>query len=150
MKRVLNWESKFLRFLDSRMRTPMQWGKTDCFLLAVDCIQVLTGVDCNELKTDKKFRGKYWTSRGGYRVLKNMSGGGVSEAFSMIVKELNLPVLKNNNFARRGDIALYNIETEIGGSRDVLGVVLGPVVLIQGKDGLIDFPISGAKTVWAI
>ena len=29
-------------------------------------------------------------------------------------------------------------------------VVLGPVVLIQGKDGLLDFPISGANTVSAI
>ncbi len=150
MKRVANWDSKFLRFVNGRMKTPMQWGKTDCFLLAVDTIQLITGVDCNELKTDKKFRGKYRTSRGGYKVLKNMSGGGVAEAFSMIAKELNLPVLKNNNFSRRGDIALYNIKSEMGGVRDVLGIVVGPVVLIQGKAGLLDFPISGAKTIWAI
>jgi len=150
MKRVENWENKFLRFIDKRMKLPMEWGKTDCFLFAVDCIQVITGIDCDHLQKDKKFRGRYQTSRGGYKILKNISGGGVSETFAMIAEELNLPILKNNNFSRRGDIALYNIKSEMGGIREVLGVVLGPFVLIQGKSGLLSFPISGATKIWSI
>lgn len=149
MKRVDNWESKLFDFLKNRSPLPMEWGKTDCFLLAVDALEVLTGVDCDKLDVKKRFRGKYKTTRQAYRILTKHSGGGVAQTFQMIASRLRLPVVPYS-FAGRGDIALLNIETEIGGVREVIGVVTGKNIIVQGKLGLINLRLNLAKKIWKV
>lgn len=127
----------------------MEWGKTDCFLLAVDALEVLTGVDCDQLDPKKRFRGKYKTMRSAYRILKRHSGGGVAHTFQLIADRLGLAAT-NYPFASRGDIALLNIETEIGGVREVMGVVTGKNIAAQGKSGLINLRLNLAKKIWKV
>ncbi len=150
MNRKDNWETKFFEFINERMKGPLIWGKSDCFLFAIDNIQILTGIDCDKLQADKSFRGKYRTSRGAYKLMEKLSGGGVLETFNLVVEELKLQEIKNNLFGKRGDIALYISKAEIGGNREMLGVVLNHSVLIQGKHGLIEMPLTGACKIWAI
>jgi len=127
----------------------MEWGKTDCFLLAVDSLQAITGVDCDQLDAKKPFRGKYRTMRSAYRILKRYSGGGVAQTFQLIAYRLGLAEI-NYPFASRGDIALLNVETEIGGVREVLGVVTGKNIAVQGKSGLLNMRIDQAKKTWKV
>jgi len=127
----------------------MEWGKTDCFLLAVDALEVLTGVDCDKLDAKKQFRGKYHTMRQAYRLLKRYSGSGVAETFQVYASLLRLSVV-SYGFAGRGDIALLNVETEIGGVREVIGVVTGKNIIVQGKLGLINLRLNLAKKIWKV
>jgi len=149
MKRSDNWESKLFSFLKNRSTLPMEWGKTDCFLLAVDSLQVITGVDCDQLDPKNPFRGKYRTMRSAYRILKRYPGRDVSGMFQFFANILRLPVV-SYAFAGRGDIALLNVESEIGGVREVIGVVTGRDIAVQGKSGLLNVQLNQAKKVWKV
>ena len=127
----------------------MEWGKTDCFLLAVDSLQVITGVDCDQLDPKKPFRGKYRTMRQAYRILKRYSGDGVAKTFQIYADFLGLPCV-SYQFGQRGDIALLNVETEIGGVREVVGVVTGRNIAVQGKSGLLNVQLNQAKKIWKV
>lgn len=127
----------------------MEWGKTDCFLLAVDALQVLTGVDCDKIDAKKQFRGKYKTMRQAYRLLKRYSGGGLAQTFQMYANLLGIPIV-SPSFAGRGDLALLDIATETGGMREAMGVVTGQNIIAQGKSGLISVPLNQAIKTWKV
>jgi hypothetical protein len=146
MKRVENWKSKLFNFIKSRQNTPMEWGKSDCFLLAFDASKIITGV---EPDFGKPFRGRYRTAGGAYRLLKKYAGDGLLKTCDVVAEKLNIQE-KPVNYAQTGDIALFESESVIGGVREIMGVVLGSVSALQGKDGLVFKNTNEAKKVWKI
>ena len=149
MKRLENWESRLFAFIESRKKTPMQWGTDDCFMLVVGAIKAMTGVDPKKAHPDARLIGSYDTPNEGYRTLRNYSGKGLVETCSMFANKMGMAV-KDKAFASRGDVAIVETETVIGGVREVMGVVLGDVVASQGKDGIVYNDISKAKMIWTI
>jgi len=149
MKRVENWERKLTDFIDSRLNVRMEWGKTDCFLLIFDSVQVITGFDPDEIHPDKPFRGRYHTARQAYNLLKKYSGGGMEETCDMIAEKMNMGK-KQKNFAGRGDVVLLHLETAIGGMRDIMGICLGHVVAVQGINGIIFVDKKEIKKAWSL
>ena len=149
MRRVDNWESKLDNFIEARRNIGMEWGTSDCFLLVFDMAQVITGLEHDDVNPDKPFRGKYRTPRQGYNLLKKYSGGGLAETCDMIAKQLGM-IEKQVRFASRGDVAMLHVETLIGGVRDVMGIVMGDVVVAQGKDGLLFIDRKEIKRAWSL
>ena len=113
----------------------MEWGKTDCFLLIFDSVQVITGFDPDSVNPDKPFRGRYHTARQAYNLLKKYSGGGLMETCNMIAEKMGMNEV-GAKFAKTGDVALVHLPTLIGGQRDLMGVMVRGMVAVQGKDGI--------------
>jgi hypothetical protein len=118
-------------YLAEAMNKPFAWGKNDCCTFACDFILIIKGVD-----PMKKFRGKYKTKLGAYKKLKELFGGGLAEASYAISKEMKLETV-TKNYIQRGDVALCQSETVIGGVREILGIVSADgKVWIPGKEKL--------------
>lgn len=149
MKRADNWEGKLYKLIESRRNKKMNWGSTDCFTLASDAVKVITDVDMEGYLPDKPFVGMYQTPRQAYALLKKYSGKGLMEAWDIIAERLGM-VEKQVAYAGRGDIAVVETETEIGGIREVMGIVVDGKVVAQGKDGIVFCEMGKVKKVWSI
>jgi hypothetical protein len=148
MKRVQNWELKLHSFIERRKNTPMTWGKSDCASFAVDAVKEIIE-NPHSFNPMQSFKGRYRSPRGAYRLLKKYSGGGLLDTCRIIL-DLEGFSLKSAKFAQRGDFALVEVDTVIGGIREVLGVVVDGKVVTQGKDGLVFVGLDKARAVWAI
>ena len=159
MKRADNWEGKLYKLIESRRNKKMVWGKTDCFTLVFDAVKVITeenigasdliGVKTESYVPDKPFAGEYKTARQAYGLLKKNSGKGLKETWEIIAERLGMPE-KQVAYAGRGDIAVVETETEMGGVREVMGVVVDGKIVAQGKDGIVFCEMGKVKKVWSI
>lgn len=130
MSRHQDWEAKLNRFLETV--GPFEWGTNDCCMFAVSAVESITGVDHGI-----KYRG-YKTKTGAARRLSTY--GGVDGIATL---ELGEP--KNINFAKRGDVVLFDI-----GNGDSLGVCLGSKIAAVSESGLMFINMSESKKVWSV
>ena len=159
MKRADNWEGKLYKFIESRRNKKLVWGSTDCFTLAFDAVKAITdenvgasdliGVDKESYIPDKPFVGRYKTPRQAFCLLKKFSGKGLTETWDIIAERLGM-VEKKVAYADRGDIAVVETETEMGGVREVMGVVVDGKIVAQGKNGIVFCEMGLVKKVWSI
>lgn len=65
MKRREDWKARLIAYLAASHSTPFQEGIHDCALFAAGAVEAMTGVDYAA-----PYRGRYKTTRGGYRILR--------------------------------------------------------------------------------
>lgn len=122
-------------FIESRRRTPFQWGVNDCCLFAADWALVATGQD-----PALDWRHTYRTALGANRLL-NEAGGVVSLANRALLPLGWVPIHPQQ--AKRGSIAALGPLDSVS-----LGVVAHPGVAGVGHDGLLFVPTSSILAAW--
>lgn len=132
--RKTNWVSIIASEIERNRDTCFEWGKADCCLVVADIVKAFSGLDIAQ-----KFRGKYATKLGSVRALKRIAGGGISEAVSMSLVEVD-PMLVS-----RGDVTL--IESDSGES---LALYFGGRVWAMTESGFSDFPRDLIKKAWRV
>lgn len=134
-RRLDDWPERLAAFLEERRHVPYAWGKQDCFLLAMDAAQALTGQDraapWRSILTGEDAVREVIINAGGLDFLMD----GVAAIFGL---HRVGPAL-----AQRGDIALIS-----EGDVEALGVVTGAHVAVAGLRGLDFRPLAEAEIAW--
>lgn len=102
MKRFPDWEKRLYEFLESHSERPFEWGRRDCALFTCDAVLAMTGVDLAA-----ECRGRYSTREEAESLLRELSGGAL-EVYAAQVAERNALEPIPLQFARRGDVVLWN------------------------------------------
>lgn len=91
-----DWPERLMETIQRHAALPFGWGASDCFLLPMDCVEAMTGVDpwANE-------RG-YSTEAGAAKRLRKHGFETVADAFAATFEEIS-PAL-----AQRGDIGIVD------------------------------------------
>lgn len=128
--RLENWQSK----LNKHLQTvgAFEWGKNDCCMFAVGCVQAMTGVDYG-----KPYRG-YKTAKG---ALKRLEDHGGVEGIATIQLGEPKPIKQ----AKRGDVVSFKTGDEIA-----LGISVGDKIVAIGENGLIFLPFDDGINAWSV
>jgi hypothetical protein len=119
MKRLPDWRSRLLAYIETHRRQPFQYGVADCATFAAGAVEAMTGVD-----PAAGFRG-YTTFEGG---IKRLRQAGINDHIAMAAKLFRIAPHPQ---ARMGDLAV--LETDDG---PALGVVGGSFAMFLRPDGL--------------
>lgn len=133
--KIDQWEAALAEFIVQKQNEPFKWGKNDCFLFAMDCVQMLRGED-----VAKEFRGKYQTMIGAVKLQSkhNMIGW----------LDRHFVRYENNNLIQRGSIVCYMHETH--NPPDALGICVGADFVAPGKDGVVFLPMTQVVSGWRV
>lgn len=134
--RVEGWERRLDAVMQATQNEPYVLGQHDCFRVACQAVEALTGADLWS-----EWAGKYSTQREALRLIAEYGGGTFNDAASRLFRtEPERPL-----YARRGDILKY---AENGTPH--LGVCRGRNVAVLGEKGLLSVPLSSCECVWKI
>lgn len=134
--RLVGWEDRLFRVLEAARQRPYELGKHDCFRLACEVVQALTGAD-----VWTPWAGSYSSKREALRQIAHFAGDFTAAASKFFG---SLPRLMPH--ARRGDICEF---VDADGEQH-LGVALGLTVAILGPLGLEFVPREVCAHCWAI
>lgn len=134
--RVAGWESRLAAVIEAARTRPYSLGEFDCFCLACQVVNALTGVD-----RWPEFAGRYRTKREALLLLHE-HGRSFSDAARWFFGGATRPL----PYARRGDIVEYR---DVTGEYH-LGVVTGAQFVCIHETGLIEVPMREAGACWAV
>jgi len=146
MRRYEDWPDRLVCFLADRDRTPLKWGESDCSLFACDAINAMNGSDPGHW-----FRDKYTTKRQAFRLLKQFSGGGLTETTERVMKEMSYPEIQPEK-ANSGDLVLIDVENVHPDAFGLTAAIMAcpEVAIAQGKDNLVYVEDPDIRRAWAI
>lgn len=130
------WEERLEAVLAAAAARPYAVGTSDCFRLACDVVEALTGIE-----RWSEWAGRYGTEREALRLLAEY-GSTFEAAFDWFFGVPRVGV----RLARRGDIAAY---TDARGQKH-LGVVIGAQALVYGPDGLVRVGLLECGAAWRV
>lgn len=133
MVRREDWASRLYQYIADVQDEPFAWGAHDCLLFVADCVMAMTGVDYAE-----RFRGRYKTEIGAYRLLKKL--GGMES-----VLDAYLGVRVNIKMAKRGDVVLLDVGHGLTGA-----ICLGATAVSVGPDRMRHVPMRHAVSAWSV
>ena len=139
VRRYDDWPIRLDEVVKEKEQVPFKWGTHDCCLFAADVVATITGIDAAE-----RFRGKYKTEKGAYRILKKLTG------YTELDKALR-EVMAWYDFkpkapmkAQRGDFVV--IYTELGPTLAVVGP--SGLIVAAGPEGVVRTYLTEAKLAW--
>lgn len=131
MTRLDDWEVRLNDFIEAHQGVEFEWGKTDCGMFAMACVEAVTG---------ERIGPAYKSQAGAGRAL-NRNGGSIEA----LVDKL-LPAREAPAFAQRGDIILTD--------EDNLAVCMGKFAYVVGEDdeghGLLRVLMHQWKKAWRV
>lgn len=137
MKRLPDWHSRYVAFIDEMMRTPFEWGTNDCGASwAGQAIEAITGEN-----PWKASIGKYKTAKG---ALRHMKAQGANNLAEVVEQKL---VKYHPAFGVIGDIAAISDDSPFGYS---LGIVNGERIFTRREDGIGTVDLLAAKWIFKI
>lgn len=135
--RVDRWRAAFDKQVDDLRRTPFEWGVHDC---GVGLVGSLTKAIVGEDKASK-FKGRYKTASGAYRVVKSEGFENLGDLAASILTEIH------PSEVQIGDIAAI---PDGGALKYALGVVNGDRVLVLREEGLGTVDLSETKRAFRV
>ena len=140
LKRLPDWEKRFINWVKVAAETPFEYGKFDCGLMTGDAIEALSGVD-----VVAGLRNQYKTPVGAYRTFQRVNG---FEGFLLDAGAVEV----HQNFAQRGDIAEHQFTDAKGRVRTSLAICAGSNWLIPAQQGVEFVPRKtlNINKVWRI
>ena len=132
--RVDGWDDALLAVIERHGAAPYVPGQSDCFMLALDAAQAVTGI-----RPYAKIR--YSTDPGAARAMRRHGFATLRQAMAAIYPE------RPAGHWQRGDIAVLPADTATG---DTLGLVFGTVILCRQGHELKQLPLSAAAVVLAV
>jgi hypothetical protein len=134
--RLEGWEARLAAVLEATRARPYRLGESDCFRLACEAVEALTG------RTRwGQFSGLYRTKGQAKRLIAKF-GTSFDAAFSWFFEGDPAPVAQ----ARRGDVVKF---VDDAGEAH-LGVCVGAEVAVYGPAGLVFVPRSACAHCWRI
>lgn len=134
--RFENWPSRLFGLIESRRKTPFQWGDHDCCLFACDAVKAMTGTD-----PAKPFRGY----SGEDEAKKLIAAyGTLEDLISARCREMGFSEIAPA-MSQRGDLALFDNK-----GNPALGLCVGGEVVFPGKIGLAALPLSVCRRAWRV
>lgn len=125
------WESRLIDVIESVRSKRFKWGKHDCSLLSLLCIDAMC-----QSNTIADWQGKYRNESEAYELLESKGG------YDRVYQGYGLQPI-DIGYAMRGDIAY------LGGEK-AIGVVIGEYVATTGLHSLEFVPIIHAKNAWRV
>lgn len=147
--RIDRWQSNLNDVFDIYEKSHFQWGQTDCFCFASDCIKAMTGYGPMD-----GFKGTYNTEQEANKLLQQGGYSTIDKKFYRYNGTIGfwssfLGEPKNLGGAMIGDIVL----TKVPKHDLVTGIVndTGRFIYLKslGKD-LIEVPIQRVKYIWGV
>jgi len=132
-ERVADWRARLAAALHRHERQPFSWGQSDCFLMAMDAAEAITGIDPY---ADE--RGKYRSAVGAARRLKRRGFDSPEEALAAVADTVPRPAI------RAGDIAV--VDDNQGG--EALVISIGRCLHGKSPSGILRLPLSAAKRAY--
>jgi hypothetical protein len=134
--RLEGWESRLNAVIEGARDKPYVLGSWDCFRLACNVLEALTGVD-----RWPEWRGRYATKEQALRLLASRASSfeDAGDGF------FGVPHVATA-FARRGDI----VALATGDGAKHLGVCLGSRAACLSESGLVFVPVAKCLCVWRI
>ncbi|SKA30981.1 DUF6950 family protein [Consotaella salsifontis] len=133
MTRVTGWEKALVSVIERHAAMPFAWGKSDCGMLAADCVEAVLGEDLFG-----RYRG-YSTELGAARKLKKGGFSTVEDVFSSAFEEV-APSL-----AQRGDVGVIERDGKIGA-----GVITSFGFACRGETSVRYEPITAVKRAFKV
>ena len=130
--RVSGWEDAVLAVIERHSATPYAAGSADCFVMAMDAIEALTG-------TRPYAQVRYRSDKGALLQLARRGFPRLGDAIGALFPE------RPRGLAQRGDIAVLNSD-----KGDTLGIVWGGVVVCRVGHAVSQAPLAGARIIYAI
>lgn len=134
MRRLQGWESRLAAVIEHARAAPYCLGTHDCFRVACQAVEALTGVDLW-----RAWAGRYATRQESIRLMAEYAGD-FTACFTKLFEIAPAHVAQ----ARRGDILEY-----VAGDPH-LGVCVGERVAVLGERGLAFVPLAACRHVWRI
>lgn len=132
-----DWPERLNAVIEAARHRPYVLGQHDCFRLACDAVQAMTGEDLYA-----RFAGSYRTKREALREIRKFGAAGSAEAVDRLLgPERRKPAL----CAQRGDWLLFN-----DGANDHLGICVGSHAAVLLETGLGFVPIRSCICAWTI
>ena len=137
MRKQIDWQIKFDKFVEANMEKPFEWGKWDCCLFSDACIKAMTGQSLipKELHWDDK-ESALETIRDYGNTLKN--------SIKKASKRKDLEKV-NLNYLQKGDLIVMEQD-----GNNVCGMFNGAKTLGVNKEGIVvlkDFKIIEALRI---
>lgn len=129
--RVENWEIALSDCIEKHRGQPYQAGASDCFMMAMDCIEATTG-------TRHYPKVKYTSDFGAAKQLTRHGFAKLGDAVSAILPE------RERGVVQRGDIAVIPVDTG-----EALGVVFSGVIFWRSEQ-VVMIPLSAALRFYAV
>ncbi len=133
MGRVVDWASLLSRVIERHNDLPFQYGKSDCYLLAADAIEAVTGE-----RVYPDFRG-YKTETGAARLIRRAGFESLAEGFDSLFEQIP-PA-----HAGRGDVGVVDQEGDI-----CAGVFTQLGFVARGKERLLTLPRKDVLKAWRV
>lgn len=130
------WEGRLYQILEAARAVPYELGSHDCFRVACQVLEALTGVE-----RWSEFQGKYATAREARRLIAR-HGRSFEAAFDGFFGAANVPV----RYAQRGDIVAL---ADAAGEKH-LGVCLGAESAFLAPEGLARVPTLSCLCAWKL
>ena len=134
MRKQIDWQIKFDKFIEANMEKPFEWGKWDCCLFSDACIKAMTGqslIPKELVWKDKESALQAITDYG--ITLKN--------SIAKASKRKDLEKI-NSNYLQKGDLVVMEQD-----GNNVCGMFNGAKTLGVNEDGIVvlkDFKIIEA------
>ncbi|MCP4307794.1 MAG: hypothetical protein GY788_23555 [bacterium] len=133
MGRIVGWASRLSRVIERHNDLPFQYGTSDCYLLAADAVEAVTG---ERIFADSR---RYKTETGAAKLIRRKGFETIADAFDSLFEEIP-PA-----WAGRGDIGVVDQDGDIcGGVFTQLGFVA------RGKEQLLTLPRSDVIKAWRV
>lgn len=131
--RLDGWEKRLSGVIAEHKAAAKQWGRYDCWMLAMDVYHSMTGEELYPQLDG------YRTERGGYKKFAKLG-------FTTVKQALDAKLTTKGKFsAMRGDLAVV----ERGGVL-ACGVITSTGIATWGEEGLIFLPIAEAVEVYEV
>lgn len=110
MKKKIDWQIEFDKFVEKNRFKPFKWGSWDCVTFSVACIKAMTGEDLKpkELKWKNKTEAQ--------KTIKEY-GKTLNNSLAKACKKKGL-VNVDTNYLQKGDLVVYKEESELVGIFD--------------------------------
>lgn len=132
--RLEGWETRLFEAVAPHLSAPFAYGKSDCFMLAMDALQAVTGAD-----PYGDHRGAYSTAPGAAKQLARRGFTTLEDAMDALCSRVA------PSMAQRGDIASL-----LSSDGPALAVVVGGSLVSKGEAGVIIHPLWVAMNAWRV
>ncbi|WP_342640943.1 DUF6950 family protein [Rhodoligotrophos ferricapiens] len=121
--RLPDWPERMIEVIRAHERAPFEWGKSDCWCLAMDVVKAITGSD------PYAHVRRYQTAAGSRRVMRTEGFASIGDALAAAFVEIP-PVM-----AQRGDLGVVVVE-----GAEAVCICEGVLWVGKSPTGVVRFP----------
>ena len=136
-QRIDNW----VFILANELKKPRTfiWGQEDCCLFSANIIKSITNIDIA-----KKFRGKYKTKLGAFKLIKKFGYNNLIECVDTEIQKYGFKKI-HKNLAQKGDVITKKIDND-----EIIGIMLDDVGVFLHKNTYSYTKRKDLNMAWAI